>query len=416
MDWLLEVVAAAISLRLLAQLVLARLNAAEVQRNRDAIPPAFRGVMDAAAYRKSVDYTLAKNRFGMVDHAYDALVLAVVIFSGVLPATWHAWQEAMPQGGGAWSDALFLIVVSMVLTIPGLPFEWWAQFRLEQRFGFNRMTQRLWVIDHLKGLALSVVIGFPLLWLLLKLVSWIGPWWWLCGWAVFFGFQLVMIVVYPMWILPWFNKLTPLPEGELRNRLLALADRARFHARTIFEMDGSKRSSHSNAFFTGFGRWRRIVLFDTLVQQLEPAELEAVLAHEIGHYKLGHIPRMLAVSAGMTLVGFWIVGWVANTPEIFTAFGFTAPNVAVALLLLGLVGGVFGFWFAPVTNLFSRRHEYQADAFAREAIGAAEPMIGALHKLSRENLSNLTPHRIFSAFYYSHPTLAERERALRRAA
>jgi STE24 endopeptidase len=232
---------------------------------------------------------------------------------------------------------------------------------------------------------------------------------------VFFGFQLVMIVVYPMWILPWFNKLTPLPEGELRTRLLDLAVRAKFQAQTIQVMDGSKRSGHSNAFFTGFGRWRRIVLFDTLMQQLDPAELEAVLAHEIGHYKLGHIPRMLAVSALLTLGGFWLVGWVANTPAVLQAFGFTTANVAVAFLLLSLLGGMFGFWLSPVTNLFSRRHEYQADAFAREAIGGAAAMIGALHKLTRENLSNLTPHPLFSAFYYSHPTLAEREAALRSA-
>jgi STE24 endopeptidase len=224
-----------------------------------------------------------------------------------------------------------------------------------------------------------------------------------------------MIVIYPMWILPWFNKLTPLPDGELRTRLLALADRAEFRAAAVQVMDGSRRSGHSNAFFTGFGRFRRIVLFDTLIAQLESVELEAVLAHEIGHYKLGHIPRMLAVSAAASLGAFWLIGWLANTPAIFMAFGFAVPHVALALLLLTLLGGVFAFWIAPVANLFSRRHEYQADAFARRVIGAAGPMIAALRKLTRENLSNLTPHRLFSAFYYSHPTLAEREAALRQS-
>jgi len=415
MSWLLELVAAAISLRLFAQLVLARLNVAEVMRHRGSIPEAFHGVMDDAAYRKSVDYTLAKTRFGTFDDAYDALWLALIVFSGVLPAAWAWWQDTVASGAAAWSSALFLIALSLVLSIPGLPLEWWAQFRLEARFGFNRSTVKLWLTDKLKGIVLGLVIGFPLLWLLLKLVEWIGPWWWLCGWAVFFGFQLLMIVVYPMWILPWFNKLTPLPEGELRTRLLDLAERTKFHATTIQVMDGSKRSGHSNAFFTGFGRWRRIVLFDTLMAQMETAELEAVLAHEIGHYKLGHIPRMLVMSAVMTLGAFGLVGWVVNTPAIFTTFGFAEPNVAVALLLLSLVGGVFAFWFAPLGNLLSRRHEYQADAFARAAVGGADPMVGALHKLSRENLSNLTPHPLFSFFYYSHPTLAERERALRRA-
>jgi STE24 endopeptidase len=415
MDWLPWLVAVAIGARLAAQLVLARLNAGEVARHRDEIPAVFRGVMDDAAYRKSVDYTLAKNRFGMIEDVFDALLLAGVIFSGLLPAAWRGWTDATGSQA-AWSAVLFLIAVAQVLALPGLPFEWWAQFRLEARFGFNRSTLRLWITDKLKGVVLGLVIGFPLLWLVLKFVDWIGPWWWLCAWALFFGFQLLMIVVYPMWILPWFNKLTPLPEGDLRKQLLALAERAAFRASTIQVMDGSKRPGHSNAFFTGFGRFRRIVLFDTLIAQLAPVELEAVLAHEIGHYKLGHIPRMLAVSAATTLGAFWLIGWVANTPAIFTTFGFGAPHVALALLLLTLLGGVFAFWFAPVSNLFSRRHEYQADAFARRAIGAVNPMIGALRKLTRENLSNLTPHRLFSAFYYSHPTLAEREAALRRTA
>lgn len=413
MSWLLELVAAAISLRLFAQLVLARLNVAEVMRNRDAIPAAFRGVMDDAAYRKSIDYTLAKSRLGTVDDAYDAVLLALIIFSGVLPAAWSWWQGAVAPGTAAWSSALFLIAVSMVLSLPGLPLEWWSQFRLEARFGFNRSTLKLWVTDKLKGLVLGLVIGFPLLWLLLKLLDWIGPWWWLAAWAVAFGYQLVMIVVYPMWILPWFNKLTPLPDGDLRTRLMALADRTKFSARTIQVIDGSKRSGHSNAYFTGYGRWRRIVLFDTLVAQLDPAELEAVLAHEIGHYKLGHIPRLLMMSAVLSLGMFWLVGWVVNTPEVFTTFGFSEPNVAVAFLLLSLVGGVFAFWLAPLSNLLSRRHEYQADAFARAAVSGADPMIAALHKLSRENLANLTPHPVYSFFYYSHPTLGERTAALR---
>jgi STE24 endopeptidase len=413
MDWLVWLVAGAIVARLAGQLFLARLNAQEVERHRGAIPPAFQGVMDETAYRKSVEYTLAKIRFGHVEHLFEAILLALVLFSGVLPWMWRGWIE-LTGSTAAWSGALFLVVVMQLLSWPGLPLEWWAQFRLEERFGFNRSTLRLWVVDHLKGLVLTLAIGFPLLWLLLQFVHWVGDSWWFAAWAAFFAFQLVMIVVYPMWILPWFNKLTPLPEGELRTRLMALANRTGFRASTIQVMDGSRRSGHSNAFFTGFGRFRRIVLFDTLIQQLEPAELEAVLAHEIGHYKLGHIPRTLAVSAGLTLAAFWAVGWVAQTPEVLAPFGFVTSHVALALLLLSLVGGVFTFWFSPVAHVFSRRHEYQADAFARRAMEAAEPMIAALRKLTCENLSNLTPHQLFSAFYYSHPTLAEREAALRR--
>lgn len=414
MQWLPWVVAGAIIVRLFAQVILTRLNASETVRHRTAIPEAFQGVMDEPAYHKSVDYTLAKGRLSIIDDVLSAAVLALVLFSGALPAAWQCWID-LTGSTAAWSGALFLIVISLVLALPGVPLEWWAQFRLEARFGFNRSTLRLWLVDKLKAGILGLGLGFPLLWLLFKLVEWIGPWWWLYGWAVFFAFQLLMLVLYPMLILPWFNRLTPLPEGDLRTRLLDLADRARFQAKTIQVMDGSKRSAHSNAFFTGFGRFRRIVLFDTLMQQLEPTELEAVLAHEIGHYKLGHVPRMLLVSAVSTLAMFGLVGWLTGTPAFFAAFGFSATHVAVALLLLMLVAGPFTFWVAPLTNFFSRRHEFQADAFARGAIGSFAPMIGALRKLTRENLSNLTPHPLFSAFYYSHPTLAERERALRAA-
>lgn len=406
------VVAAAILARLLAQLALAALNAAEVRRHRGAVPEAFRGTIDEATCARSADYTLAKNRFGRWENAWEAAVLAAVLFSGALPTAWQAWAAAF--GDQALSGASFLVALMLGLSLPALPLEWWAQFRLEQRFGFNRSTLRLWTVDKGKGAALSIALGLPLLWLLLELVGWIGPWWWLAGWAVFFAVQLLMIVLYPMLVLPWFNKLTPLPEGDVRSRLLALADRSHFHASTIQVMDGSKRSGHSNAFFTGFGRFRRIVLFDTLLAQLEPAELEAVLAHEIGHYKLGHIPRMLAFSAALTLGGFALVGWLARQPAFFHAFGFGTPHVAIAFLLFALLAGVAGFWLGPLGNLLSRRHEYQADDFARRAMGGAAALVAALRKLSRENLANLTPHPLFSAFYYSHPTLLEREEAVRR--
>ena len=247
---------------------------------------------------------------------------------------------------------------------------------------------------------------------LLSLVRWVGATWWLWGFGLLYGFQLLMLVLYPKLILPLFNKLTPLPAGELRARLLALGERTGFRAQTIEVMDGSKRSGHSNAFFTGFGRFRRIVLFDTLIAQLTPDELEAVLAHEIGHYRRGHIPKMLAVSAVTMLAGFAVVAWLAASPWFNLAFGFPPGELAPAFLLFGLLSGSVMFWFTPLMNLFSRKHEYEADAFAREAVGGPGPLLGALRKLAQKNLSNLTPHRWFSAFYYSHPTLVEREAAL----
>lgn len=411
MTGILWLTAFAIVLRYGTQLVLALLNAGEVRRNRSQIPEVFRGMVDEEAYRKSVEYTLARSRFGIVDETWDTAILVLVVFSGVLPGAWNVWIGV--AGADPWASALFLILLIIALSIPGLPFDWWSTFKLEQKFGFNRSTLGLWISDKLKGSLIAVAIGFPLIWILLKLVDWIGTYWWLAGWAVFMSVQVLMMVVYPMWILPLFNKLTPLEPGDLRERLLALAERANFNASNVQVMDGSKRSGHSNAFFTGFGRLRRIVLFDTLIEQLKIEELEAVLAHEIGHYKLGHVVRMIGVSAVLTLGGFWVIGWLVRTPEFFEAFGFPEPEVVVAFLLFMLLGGVVGFWLGPLANWMSRRHEYQADAFAKKMMNGGASLLAALRKLSRENLSNLTPHPVFSTFYYSHPTLAEREAALR---
>jgi STE24 endopeptidase len=405
------ITAALMVLRLIADLVLAALNRAEVRRHASVPPAAAAAIMDAATYGKSVEYTLAKSRLGMITEVFDAAVLAVILFSGVLP-----WLFARVTGWGAaealWSRAVFILLAGVLMSLPSLPFEWWEQFRLEAKFGFNKSTLGLWLVDRVKGAALLFAIGFPLLWVLLALVRWAGPLWWIWGFAVVFGFQLLMLVLYPKLILPLFNKLTPLPEGELRARLLALGDRTGFRAKTIEVIDGSKRSGHSNAYFTGFGRFRRIVLFDTLIAQLTPEELEAVLAHEIGHYRRGHIPKMIAFSAAMLLAGFGAIAWLVGSGWFNQAFGFPAGEMAGSFLLFGLLSGLVTFWFTPLGNAFSRKYEYEADAFARDAVGGPQPMIAALRKLAQKNLSNLTPHPWFSAFFYSHPTLVEREAAL----
>lgn len=411
MSLVLLVTAVLMLVRLAGELLLSALNRAEVRRHAAVAPPAAAAIMDAETYAKSVAYTLAKSRFGVVTEIFDTLVLALAVFAGVLPllfARVAAWGAA----GAVWSHALFILAAGVLLSIPSLPFEWWEQFHLEERFGFNKSTAALWITDKLKGLVLMLVIGFPLLWALLSLVKWAGAWWWVWGFALIFVFQLVMIVIYPRFILRWFNKFTPLPEGELRTRLIALADRTGFRAQTIEVIDGSKRSGHSNAYFTGFGRFRRIVLFDTLIAQLTPEELEAVLAHEIGHYRRGHIPKMIALAAVMMFAGFATIAWLAHSPWFNESFGFPADELAPSFLLFGLLSGLVTFWFSPITNLLSRKHEYEADAFARTAVGGPAPMIGALRKLAQKNLTNLTPHPWFSAFFYSHPTLVEREAAL----
>lgn len=405
-------VIALVILRLSTELWLAALNQRNVRRHAAEVPDAFRGFIDPATYTKSVEYTLARSRFGQVEGVYDTAVLLTVLFSGVLP--WF-FRKVSTFGDSVWVMAGFLFAAGVALSITGLPFAWLGQFRLEQRFGFNTSTQKTWWLDRLKGLLLSALIGLPLLALILKIVEWTGDSWWLWAWGALMAFQLIMLVLAPVLILPLFNKFTPLPEGSLRERLLKLAERTAFRAQSIQVMDGSRRSRHSNAFFTGFGGFRKIVLFDTLIEQLSESELEAVLAHEIGHYKKKHIPKMLMISAMSSLLGFFIVAWLARQDWFYRAFGFEPGNIAPALLLFALLSGVVTFWFSPLAHWLSRKHEYEADAFAAKVMSEADSLIGALRKLNEKNLSNLTPHPIYSSFYYSHPALLEREAALRRA-
>lgn len=411
MTWFAALVLGTILLRAIAQFGLDYLNKRNVRAHAEAVPEELKSIVDPATYRRSVDYTLAKIDFGRLELAFDQVLLIALLFCGILPWSFGVVQDW--AGDSVWAMAGWLFAVLLALFLAGLPFNWYAQFRLEQRFGFNTATLKLWLTDRLKGLLLAVLLGFPLLVLILKLLDWTGGWWWLWAWAVIMGFQLVMAVLAPVLILPLFNRLTPLPEGPLRDRLLALGRNTGFHARNILVMDGSKRSRHSNAFFTSLGRWRKIVLFDTLIQQLEETELEAVLAHEIGHYKKGHIPKLLAVSAAGSLIGLYALSWISRQPWFYEAFRFPTGNLAPAFLLFALLAGLVTFWLSPLLNHWSRRFEYQADAFAAQAVGDVAPLIAALRKLNEKNLSNLTPHPAYSAFYYSHPTLLEREKAMR---
>ena len=398
--------------RLVWESALSLLNIAEVKRRGQNPPQRILEVMDDKTYAKSVEYTLAKERLGLFGGFYETLILLAILFSGFLP-----WIYSFFWSGTGLSvlwESLYLISTIIIISLPGLPLEYYRQFSLEERFGFNKATMKLWITDKCKGLIISLVIGVPLISLIIFLIHQLGNYWWIWAFVTLFLFQLVMMVLYPMLILPWFNKLSPLPDGDLRQRLMNLAERTGFKARTIQVMDGSRRSGHSNAFFTGFGRFRRIVLFDTLLQQLSPEELEAVLAHEIGHYKKGHVPKMLALSAIMSLAGLWMLAWLLNSPWFIQAFGFDfeQSGPGPALLLFGLLSGLFTFWLSPLLGLLSRKHEYESDRFAIEYTGS-EPMISALRKLSEKNLSNLTPHPLYSGFYYSHPTLFEREKALK---
>jgi STE24 endopeptidase len=402
--------------RVVTELWLSRLNQHHVQAHANEVPPVFHGIIDEKTYHRSVDYTLAKSRFGDIVNVFDAVMLIVVLFSGVLP--WAFGKFSGSFDCSILAMAGFLFVTAIALTILGLPFAWYAQFKLEERFGFNTTTTKTWILDRIKGFLLALLLGYPLLVLVLKLIEWTGANWWLWAAGVVIAIQLILLLIAPAIIMPLFNKFTPLPEGPLRERLFALARRTDFPTRSIEVMDGSKRSRHSNAFFTGFGRFRKIVLFDTLITQLSEPELESVLAHEVGHYKKRHVLKMLGVSTAGVLVAFGTIAWLARQPWFYHAFdfhyrgGFAAANVVPAMLLFALLAGTITFWVSPFIHIWSRRLEYQADAFAHAAMGDARPLIHALRKLSEENLSNLTPHPLYSAFYYSHPTLLEREGAL----
>ena len=401
-----------ILIRYCFELWLDGLNAAHVRNHADKVPEAFREIMDQETYKKSVQYTLSKARFGTVSDTYSTALLCILLFSGWLAELFALIVEI--SGHTHWGLALALWIIILMMSLLSLPFSWHSQFRLEERFDFNNSTQRTWWTDQAKAIVLSLAIGVPLLALILWLVEKSGEHWWLWAWGVVVVFQLLMSVLAPVFILPLFNKFTSLPDGSLKDRLNELAKRTGFINAGIQVMDGSKRSKHSNAFFTGLGKGRKIALFDTLLEQLSEEELEAVLAHEIGHFKLRHVPKMIAWSFIITLAGFWVLSFLAQQPWFAGSFGFAAQaSHAPAFLLFGLLAGTVTFWLSPLSNSWSRKFEYEADAFAADATGNSVPMVTALRKLNRENLANLTPHPWYSGFHYDHPALLEREAALK---
>jgi len=412
METLLISVVLLLVLKVAGDVWLGWLNRKQVLAESGEVPEPFRSFIDKATYDKSVSYTLAKNRVEIIESLYDGLVLAVILLSGFLPVLWGFLTAIL--GIGVWGQAASLFLAFILIGLFSLPFEWYRQFRLEEAFGFNKSTLRLWISDKVKGLFIGAVMGIPALAFIVWIVD-LTQFWWLWGFVVMLIFQLIMVIVYPMFILPLFNKFEELPEGSLRDRLIELGDRTGFKARTILVMDGSKRSGHSNAYFTGFGRFRRIVLYDTLIEQMTERQLESVLAHEIGHYKLGHIPKLLLLSAVSLLVSFILLGWLQRSDWFVEAFGFVANGqIGPVILLFGLLAGLITFWMSPLSNALSRRYEYQADEFATRALdGDPMPILESLRVLSQKNLSNLTPHPVYSAFHYSHPTLLEREQSLR---
>jgi STE24 endopeptidase len=379
------------------------------------IPDFFQHNMSAAEYEKSVEYTLAKGQFQRWAEIYGRVVVLIVLFGGLLPLMDRFSQDL---GGRFFSIShfqglIFCFGVALVFSIVSLPTDLYSTFKLEARFGFNKTTWKLYLTDKLKGFLLGVLIGLPFLFVVLWLMEATGSYWWI--WTFFFvsGFQLLMVIVYPTFIAPLFNKFERLPEGELRNRILCLAEQVGFKTNGIFSMDGSKRSAHSNAYFTGIGKAKRIVLFDTLIAQMTIDQGLAVLAHEMGHYKMKHIRRMLVVQTVFLLLGLYVLSLLVDYRPLFTAFGLDNPSNYGALVLFSLLSGPFTFYLGPLINRLSRKHEYEADRFAVETLQTPRPMEEALVNLTVKNLSNLTPHPWYSAYHYSHPTPTERVGAIR---
>lgn len=387
------------------------LNMRSVREHSGDIPESFKDFMDFDTYRKGISYTLDKTKFGIFESFCGLIFLSLVLALWILPKMFDLGMDAF--GVSVFGQAVTLIAMAVVLSLPDLPFELYSQFVIEQEYGFNNSTIKLWIADKFKSLLVGLVLGAPILTLLLWFSESFKQTWWIWGFIAVAIFQILMIIVYPRFIIPLFNKLEDLPDGELKERLFDLADRGGFKARTIQVIDGSKRSSHSNAYFTGFGKFRRIVLFDTLIEQLDTPELEAVLAHEIGHYKKGHIVKIMAMSFAMTFLTFAIMGYLSNSEWFYLGFGFCeASGFGPVLLMYSLFAGAFTFWLTPIFNIFSRKNEYEADKFAASICGGSESLVSALRKLHKKNLGNLTPHPLYSAFYYSHPTLLERQEAL----
>ncbi|MDO9276981.1 MAG: M48 family metallopeptidase [Polaromonas sp.] len=406
------VFSAALVLGLLVKFYLSTRQIRHVARHRDAVPSAFAATISLAAHQKAADYTITKARFGLLELAFGTAVLLGWTLLGGLDALnqwlagtrlagWRplAQQLAMVAGFGLISGAL------------DLPFTLYSTFKIEERFGFNKMTFKLWLADLLKSTAVGIVVGLPILALILWLMSSAGNLWWLWAWAVWMGFNLLILVLYPTVIAPLFNKFQPLEDESLKVRVTALMKRCGFAAKGLFVMDGSKRSAHANAYFTGFGAAKRVVFYDTLLKQLSPAEVDAVLAHELGHFKHKHIIQRIVMLFALSLAGFALLGWLSTQIWFYTALGvlpnMSGPNDALALLLFMLVVPLFSFFISPLFAQLSRQHEFQADAYAARQTDGRD-LSSALLKLYQDNASTLTPDPVFVKFYYSHPPASER--------
>ncbi|HMO46388.1 MAG TPA: M48 family metallopeptidase [Rubrivivax sp.] len=407
---------AALLLSLAAKYWLATRQMRHVAANRERVPAAFAGTVTPEAHRRAADYTLAKGRFGLLSTAFGALLLLGWTLLGGLDAL-NQWllDAVRPSFGDMAYQLALLAAFALIGGALELPLEWYSTFRIEQRFGFNRMTPRLFVTDLLKNAAVAALIGLPLAALVLWIMGAAGTLWWLWAWGAWMAFNLLLLVVYPTLIAPLFNKFEPLADAALAARVQSLMQRCGFAAKGLFVMDGSRRSAHANAYFTGLGAAKRVVFFDTLLQRLSPAEVEAVLAHELGHFSHRHVHKRIAGIFAASLLALGALGWLSAQTSFYEGLGVVpnlqAPNDALALLLFMLALPPLGFFVSPLMAHLSRRHEFEADAYACAQTDGRD-LASALLKLHEDNATTLTPDPVYVRFYYSHPPASERLAAL----
>ncbi|SIO03096.1 STE24 endopeptidase [Sulfurivirga caldicuralii] len=412
MNWISELFIAALTLHVIIELVLNVRQSVKVGLSRKAVPEPFADRITLEDHQKAVDYTRAKLRLARQQLFFDAAILYVMTLGGGFEALYRLWLDS--GLAPLWRETGFVLTTLWLLSLLHLPFQLIRTFKIEAEFGFNRTTPRQFVIDLIKGWLLGAALGIPivaaLVWLMQQLLD---AQWWLWAWALWMGFNLFILWAWPRWIAPLFNKFTPLEDDTLRQRIENLLARTGFASNGVFVMDGSRRSSHGNAYFAGMGRNKRIVFFDTLLEKLEPEEIEAVLAHELGHFRHGHIKKRLLLSALISLAGFWLLNWLMQQPEFFTGLGVQPPSPGTALVLFVTAVPVFFFWLGPLMALLSRKHEFEADAFAAEQVGS-DAMIRALLKLYRDNAAPLVQDEWYSAWHDSHPPAPVRIEHLQR--
>ena len=375
-----------------------------IAKHRDEVPTDFASKITLPEHHKAADYTMAKLRLGLIEIALSAAILIGFTLLGGLQYVHDFTLELM--GPGTLQQISLLISISLITGVIDLPFSWYRQFTIEEQFGFNRMTPALFFTDLIKGVLLGLAIGLPLLWVVLTLMTEAGEYWWVWTWFVWVAFNALMLWLFPTFIAPLFNKFKPLEDGPLKDRIEDLLKRCDFTSQGLFIMDGSKRSAHGNAYFTGMGKAKRIVFFDTLIERLSPEEIEAVLAHELGHFKRQHIRKRLIQSFALSFLVLALLGWISTKAWFYLSLGVTPDingyNAGLALALFSLVMPVFGFFLTPINSMGSRKHEYEADSFAAEK-SSAKDLISALVKLYQDNAATLTPDPLYSKFYDSHP-------------